>query len=90
MSKALGPLVTPRSRRRTIAVLAIALALFTGLLIARLLNSDESNGLLGLQVIPIALVALELGMVAGLCLRGGRAEQRRDLVGDQGRPHQRA
>jgi hypothetical protein len=65
MSKALGPLVTPRSRRRTIAVLAIALALFTGLLIARLLNSDESNGLLGLQVIPIALVALELGMLPG-------------------------
>jgi PAS domain S-box-containing protein len=63
---ALGPLVTPRSRRRTIAVVAIALALFVGLLIARLLNSDQSNGLLGLQVIPIALVALELGLLPGL------------------------
>jgi PAS domain S-box-containing protein len=62
----LGPLVTLRSRRRTIAVLAIALVLFVGLLIARLANPDESNGLLGLQVIPIALVALELGLLPGL------------------------
>jgi PAS domain S-box-containing protein len=68
MAEMLGPLVTPRSRRRTIAVLAIALVLFIGVLIARLLNSDESNGLLGLQLVPIALVALELGMLPGLAL----------------------
>jgi PAS domain S-box-containing protein len=63
---ALGPLVTPRSRGRTIAVLAIAVALFAGIFIARLTNSDTSNGLLGLQVIPIALVAIELGLLPGL------------------------
>jgi PAS domain S-box-containing protein len=61
-----GPLVVSRSRRRSIVVLAIAIVLFVGLLIARLANSDESNGLLGLQVIPIALVALELGLLPGL------------------------
>jgi PAS domain S-box-containing protein len=61
-----GPLVISRSRRRTIVVLAIAIVLFVGLLIARIANSDESNGLLGLQVIPIALVALELGLLPGL------------------------
>jgi PAS domain S-box-containing protein len=62
----LGPLVTPRSRRRTVAVLTIAAVLFIGIFIARLANMDESNGLLGLQVIPIALVALELGLLPGL------------------------
>jgi PAS domain S-box-containing protein len=61
-----GPLVTPRSPRRTVVVLAIATALFAGIFIARLSNMDESNGLLGLQVIPIALVALELGLLPGL------------------------
>jgi len=60
-----GPLVTPRSRRRTVAVLAIALVLFVGIFIARITNMDESNGLLGLQVLPIALVALELGLLPG-------------------------
>jgi PAS domain S-box-containing protein len=62
----IGPLVTPRSRRRTVVVLAIAIVLYAGILIARLENSDQSNGLLGLQVIPIALVALELGLAPGL------------------------
>jgi PAS domain S-box-containing protein len=62
----IGPLVTPRSRRRTVVVLVIAVALYAGILIARLENSDQSNGLLGLQVIPIALVALELGLAPGL------------------------
>ena len=61
-----SPLVTPRSRRRTIGVLAIATVLFVGIFIARLSNMDASNGLLGLQVIPIALVALELGLLPGL------------------------
>ena len=61
-----GPLVTPRSRRRTIGVLAIATVLFVGIFIARLSNMDASNGLLGLQVIPIAFVALELGLLPGL------------------------
>jgi PAS domain S-box-containing protein len=64
--EALGPLITTRSRRRTIVVLAIAVALYAGFLIARLENSDPTNGLLGLQVIPIALVALELGLLPGL------------------------
>jgi PAS domain S-box-containing protein len=61
-----GPLITTRSRRRTIAVLTIATVLFVGIFIARLSNMDESNGLLGLQVIPIALVSLELGLLPGL------------------------
>lgn len=61
-----GPWVTTRSRRRTVAVLAIALVLYFGFLVARLTNMDASNGLLGLQVIPIALVALELGMLPAL------------------------
>jgi PAS domain S-box-containing protein len=61
-----GPLVTPRSRKRTVIVLVIAVALFAGILTARLLNTDQTNGLLGLQVIPITLVALELGLVPAL------------------------
>ena len=65
-SDLIGPLVTARSRRRTVVVLAIALALYAAALIARLENSDMTNGLLGLQVIPIAFVALELGLAAGL------------------------
>jgi PAS domain S-box-containing protein len=65
-SEVFGPLVTPRSRRRTIAVLAIATALFVGIFIARLSNMDTSNGLLGLMVIPIALVAIELGLLPAL------------------------
>jgi PAS domain S-box-containing protein len=62
----IGPLVTPRSRWRTIAVLGIGLALMGGVLAARLLNMDPSNGLLGLAVIPIALVGLELGLLPAL------------------------
>jgi PAS domain S-box-containing protein len=62
----LGPLVTPRGRWRTIAVLAIGLALMGGVLVARLLNMDPSNGILGLAVIPIALVGLELGLLPAL------------------------
>jgi PAS domain S-box-containing protein len=65
-SDSIGPLVTARSRRRTIVVLAIAVLLYVAFLIARLENSDMTNGLLGLQVIPIALVALELGLAPGL------------------------
>jgi PAS domain S-box-containing protein len=61
-----GPLVTSRSRRRTVVVLTIAVVLFIGIFVARLENMDQSNGLLGLQVIPIALVALELGLLPGL------------------------
>ena len=61
-----GPLVIPRSRRRTTIVIAIAIALYVGILVARILNSDESNGLLGLQMIPMALVALEFGLGPGL------------------------
>ena len=63
-----GPLVIPRSRRRTTIVIALALALYVGFLIARLENSDPKNGLLGLQVIPIALMALELGVLPGLVM----------------------
>ena len=63
-----GPLVIPRSRRRTAIVLAIAVLLYAGILIVRLENSDPKNGLLGLQVIPIALVALELGVLPGLLM----------------------
>jgi len=63
-----GPLVIPRTRRRTTIVIAIAIALYVGFLIARLENSDQKNGLLGLQVIPIALVALELGLLPGLLM----------------------
>ena len=62
----IGPLVTPRSRRRTIVVLAIASVLYVAFLIARLENSDMTNGLLALQVIPVALVALELGLAPAL------------------------
>jgi PAS domain S-box-containing protein len=58
-------LVIRRSRRRTLVVLAIATALFAAIFIARLQNSDESNPILGLEVIPIALVALELGLGPG-------------------------
>jgi PAS domain S-box-containing protein len=65
-AEALDPLVTPRSGRRTVTVLAIALVLVIGILGARLANSDQGNGLLALQVIPIALVALELGLLPGL------------------------
>lgn len=61
-----GPLLTPRSPRRTAIVLTIAVALFAAFLIARLLSSDQSNGLLGLQMIPITLVALELGLLPAL------------------------
>jgi len=64
------PLVVVRSRRRTIVVLAIAVVLYVGILVARLLNSDESNGLLGLQIIPMALVAIELGLLPGLIAAG--------------------
>ncbi len=60
------PLVIPRSRRRTAFVLVIAFVLYVGILVARLLNPDQQNGLLGLQMIPMALVALELGLVPGL------------------------
>jgi PAS domain S-box-containing protein len=67
-SDVFGPLVIPRTRRRTTIVIAIAIALYVGFLIARLENSDEKNGLLGLQVIPIALVALELGLLPGLLM----------------------
>jgi PAS domain S-box-containing protein len=63
---AFGPLITRRSRRRTIWVLAIASALMVGLLAVRLANSDADNGLLALQVIPIALVAMELGLLPGV------------------------
>jgi PAS domain S-box-containing protein len=62
----IGPLFIPRSRRRTVIVLAIAAVLYTAILIGRLSNSDEGNGILGLEVIPIALVALELGLLPGL------------------------
>jgi PAS domain S-box-containing protein len=65
-SDVFGRLVIRRSRRRTTIVLAIALFLYVGILIARLLNPDQQNGLLGLQMIPMALVALELGLVPGL------------------------
>lgn len=67
-SDVFGPLVIPRTRRRTTIVIAIAIALYVGFLIARLENSDQKNGLLGLQVIPIALVALELGLLPGLLM----------------------
>ena len=67
-SHVFGPLVIPRTRRRTTIVIAIAIALYVGFLIARLENSDQKNGLLGLQVIPIALVALELGLLPGLLM----------------------
>src|SRR5215208_828995 len=66
MADLVGPLVTARSRRRTIVVLAIAVVMYAACLIARLENSDPSNAILGLQVIPIALVALELGLLPGL------------------------
>jgi PAS domain S-box-containing protein len=64
----IGPLFTPQSKRRTTIVIVIALLLYVGFLVARLENSDEKNGLLGLQVIPIALVALELGVLPGLAM----------------------
>jgi PAS domain S-box-containing protein len=67
-SDVFGPLVIPRTRRRTTIAIAIAIALYVGFLIARLENSDQKNGLLGLQVIPIALVALELGLLPGLLM----------------------
>jgi PAS domain S-box-containing protein len=67
-SDVFGPLVIPRTRRRTTIVIAIAIALYLGFLIARLENADQKNGLLGLQVIPIALVALELGLLPGLLM----------------------
>src|SRR5215218_2367332 len=66
MADLVGPLVTARSRGRTIVVLAIAVVMYAACLIARLENSDPSNAILGLQVIPIALVALELGLLPGL------------------------
>ena len=47
-------------------MLAIASVLLVGLLVVRLANSDADNGLLALQVIPIALVAMELGLLPGL------------------------
>jgi PAS domain S-box-containing protein len=65
-SELFGPLVTTRSRKRTVVVLTIALILFVGCMIARINNTDESNGLLGLLVIPIALVAIELGLLPGI------------------------
>jgi two-component system, OmpR family, phosphate regulon sensor histidine kinase PhoR len=67
-SDAFGPLVIRRSRRRTAIVIAVAILLYVGFLIARLENSDQKNGLLALQVIPIALVALELGVLPGLVM----------------------
>jgi PAS domain-containing protein len=63
MSDALGPLVTPRSPRRTYTVLAVAAVLMVGVLVARLANSDPANGILALDVIPITIVALELGLL---------------------------
>jgi PAS domain S-box-containing protein len=68
MTDVFGPLVIPRSRRRTTIVIAIAIALYVGFLIARLENMDQKNGLLGLQVIPITLVAFELGILPGLVM----------------------
>ena len=65
-ASALGPLVIARGRRRTGVVVAVALVLLAAILFVRLQNSDEGNGLLGLQVIPIALVALELGILPAL------------------------
>jgi PAS domain S-box-containing protein len=62
----LRPLVTPRGPWRTIAVLAIGLSLMGGVLAARLLNMDPTNGLLGLALIPIAIVGLELGLLPAL------------------------
>ena len=67
-SDAFGPLVTSHSRRRTAIVLAVAILLYVGFLVARLENSDQNNGLLALQVIPTALVALELGVLPGLLM----------------------
>jgi len=67
-SDVFGPLVIPRSGRRTTIAIAVAILLYVGILIARLENSDQMNGLLGLQVIPIALVALELGVLPGLLM----------------------
>jgi PAS domain S-box-containing protein len=43
-------------------VLAIASTLLVAILALRLASTDASNGILALQVIPIALVALELGL----------------------------
>src|SRR3954454_15918987 len=68
MGDQFGSLVIPRGRRRTTIVIAIAIALYVGFLIVRLENSDQKNGLLGLQLIPIALVALELGLLPGLLM----------------------
>lgn len=47
-------------------MLTAAILLMVGILVARLLNSDQSNGLLGLNIIPMALVAAELGLLPGL------------------------
>ncbi|MFL5891708.1 MAG: PAS domain S-box protein [Solirubrobacterales bacterium] len=62
----IGPVVIPRSRRRKAVVLAIAGVLFAAILIARLQNSDEGNAILGLQVVPITLVAIQLGLLPAL------------------------
>ena len=54
-----GPLVTPRSRRRTTWVLGIASVLLVGLLVVRLANSDERLPVnLGN---PVELTILEFG-----------------------------
>ncbi len=62
----IGPLAIARTRRRTVVVLTIATVLFAGILAGRLQSMDEGNGILALDVIPIALVGLELGLVAAL------------------------
>ena len=52
---------------RRAVVLGVALALFAGLLAVRLSTSDVNAGIGLLFVVPTAMVALELGLVAGLC-----------------------
>jgi DNA-binding CsgD family transcriptional regulator len=52
-------------RFRRAAILILALFLGAGIFILRLADDNEANGILGLLVIPIGLVAAEFGWVGG-------------------------
>jgi hypothetical protein len=71
-------------------VLISAAVLFTIVYLLRELRSDPAEGLTFLYVLPVSLVALELGLQAGGADRAARARAVRGLVvGRRERPRRR-
>ncbi len=62
----MGRPLHPSAKART-GVLAGALTLYVAVFAARLVSPDASNGLAFLYMLPVVMLAIEFGLVAGLC-----------------------